>query len=105
MGENASFGLTKCLENIGFMSGRMKTGTPPRVDGRSLNYSFMLEQKGDTNPSKFSFSEETVPLKKQKSCYITHTNLEVHETLKQGFDRSPMFNGSIKVQALDIVLL
>ena len=56
----------------------------------------MLEQKGDTNPSKFSFSEETVPLKKQKSCYITHTNLEVHETLKQGFDRSPMFNGSIK---------
>ena len=96
VGENASFGLTKCLENIGFMSGRMKTGTPPRVDGRSLNYSFMLEQKGDTNPSKFSFSEETVPLKKQKSCYITHTNLEVHETLKQGFDRSPMFNGSIK---------
>ena len=96
VGENASFGLTKCLENIGFMSGRMKTGTPPRVDGRSLNYSFMLEQKGDTNPSKFSYSDETVPLKKQKSCYITHTNLEVHETLKQGFDRSPMFNGSIK---------
>ncbi len=96
VGENASFGLTKCLENIGFMSGRMKTGTPPRVDGRSLNYSFMLEQKGDTNPSKFSFSEETAPLKKQKSCYITHTNLEVHETIKQGFDRSPMFNGSIK---------
>ena len=96
VGEKASFGLTKCLENIGFISGRMKTGTPPRVDGRSLNYSFMLEQKGDTNPSKFSFSEETAPLKKQKSCYITHTNLEVHETLKQGFDRSPMFNGSIK---------
>ena len=96
VGEKASFGLTKCLENIGFISGRMKTGTPPRVDGRSLNYSFMLEQKGDTNPSKFSFSEETVPLKKQKSCYITHTNLQVHETLKQGFDRSPMFNGSIK---------
>ncbi|PWH11216.1 tRNA uridine-5-carboxymethylaminomethyl(34) synthesis enzyme MnmG [Bacteroidetes bacterium SCGC AAA795-G10] len=96
VGENASFGLTKCLENIGFMSGRMKTGTPPRVDGRSLNYSSMLEQRGDTNPSKFSFSEETTPLKKQKSCYITHTNLKVHETLKQGFDRSPMFNGSIK---------
>ena len=96
VGEKASFGLTKCLENIGFISGRMKTGTPPRVDGRSLNYSYMLEQKGDTNPSKFSFSEETVPLKKQKSCYITHTNLQVHETLKQGFDRSPMFNGSIK---------
>ena len=96
VGENASFGLTKCLENIGFMSGRMKTGTPPRVDGRSLNYSFMLEQKGDINPSKFSFSEETLPLKNQKSCYITHTNSEVHEILKQGFDRSPMFNGSIK---------
>ncbi len=96
VGENASFGLTKCLENIGFMSGRMKTGTPPRVDGRSLNYSFMLEQKGDINPSKFSFSEETLPLKNQKSCYITHTNSEVHGILKQGFDRSPMFNGSIK---------
>ena len=96
VGENASFGLTKCLENIGFISGRMKTGTPPRVDGRSLNYSYMLEQKGDTNPSKFSFSEETAPLKKQKSCYISHTNLEVHEILKQGFNRSPMFNGSIK---------
>ena len=95
VGEKASHGLTKCLENIGFISGRMKTGTPPRVDGRSLNYSFMLEQKGDTNPSKFSFSEETRPLKNQKSCYITHTNPEVHEILKQGFDRSPMFNGSI----------
>ena len=96
VGENASFGLTKCLENIGFISGRMKTGTPPRVDGRSLNYSFMLEQKGDINPSKFSFSEETSPLKNQRSCYITHTNPEVHKILKQGFDRSPMFNGSIK---------
>ena len=96
VGENASFGLTKCLENIGFLSGRMKTGTPPRVDGRSLNYSFMLEQKGDINPSKFSFSEETSPLKNQRSCYITHTNPEVHKILKQGFDRSPMFNGSIK---------
>tara|TARA_B100000963_G_scaffold245470_1_gene214928 strand:- start:9827 stop:11698 length:1872 start_codon:yes stop_codon:yes gene_type:complete len=95
VGEKASHGLTKCLENIGFTSGRMKTGTPPRVDGRSLNYSFMLEQKGDTNPSKFSFSEETQPLKNQKSCYITHTNPEAHEILKQGFDRSPMFNGSI----------
>ena len=96
VGEKASFGLTKCLENIGFISGRMKTGTPPRVDGRSLNFSFMFEQKGDINPSKFSFSEETLPLKNQKSCYITHTNTEVHEILKQGFDRSPMFNGSIK---------
>ncbi len=96
IGEKASSGLTKCLENIGFLSGRMKTGTPPRVDGRSLNYSFMLEQKGDVNPSKFSFSEETLPLKNQKSCYITHTNPEVHEILKEGFDKSPMFNGSIK---------
>ena len=96
VGEKASSGLTKCLENIGFMSGRMKTGTPPRVDGRSLNYTLMLEQKGDVNPSKFSFSEETLPLKNQKSCYITHTNPEVHEILKEGFDKSPMFNGSIK---------
>ena len=105
VGEKASSGLTKCLENIGFISGRMKTGTPPRVDGRSLSYSFMLEQKGDINPSKFSFSEETSPLKNQRSCYITHTNPEVHKILKQGFDRSPMFNGSIKSTALDIVLL
>ena len=96
VGEKASSGLTKCLENIGFISGRMKTGTPPRVDGRSLSYSFMSEQKGDINPSKFSFSEETSPLKNQRSCYITHTNPEVHKILKQGFDRSPMFNGSIK---------
>jgi tRNA uridine 5-carboxymethylaminomethyl modification enzyme len=95
-GEKASTGLTAVLEQNGFISGRMKTGTPPRVDGRSLNYSKMLEQPGDLNPSKFSFSDITKPLSKQMSCHITHTNLDVHEILRSGFDRSPMFNGSIQ---------
>ena len=95
-GEKASYGLTAALENLGFSSGRMKTGTPPRVDGRSLDYSKMLEQPGDENPQKFSYTDHTQPLKKQISCYITHTNLEVHDLLRTGFDRSPMFNGSIK---------
>ena len=95
-GESASVGLTAVLENIGFTSGRMKTGTPPRVDGRSLDYSKMLEQPGDLNPSKFSFTELTKPLSNQISCHITHTNLDVHDILRSGFDRSPMFNGSIK---------
>ena len=95
-GEKASTGLTAVLEQNGFISGRMKTGTPPRVDGRSLDYSKMLEQPGDLKPSKFSFSDVTKPLSKQLSCHITHTNLEVHDILRSGFDRSPMFNGSIK---------
>ena len=95
-GEKASYGLTAALENLGFSSGRMKTGTPPRVDGRSLDYSKMLEQPGDENPQKFSYADHTQPLTKQISCYITHTNLEVHDLLRTGFDRSPMFNGSIK---------
>ena len=95
-GEKASYGLTAALENLGFSSGRMKTGTPPRVDGRSLDYSKMLEQPGDENPQKFSYTDHTQPLTKQISCYITHTNLEVHDLLRTGFDRSPMFNGSIK---------
>ena len=95
-GEKASYGLTAALENLGFSSGRMKTGTPPRVDGRSLDYSKMLEQPGDENPQKFSYTDHTQPLAKQISCYITHTNLEVHDLLRTGFDRSPMFNGSIK---------
>ena len=95
-GEKASIGLTAVLEQNGFISGRMKTGTPPRVDGRSLDYSKMLEQPGDLKPSKFSFSDVTKPLSKQLSCHITHTNLEVHDILRSGFDRSPMFNGSIK---------
>ena len=95
-GEKASIGLTEKLRNLGFESGRMKTGTPPRVDGRSLNYDKMLEQPGDINPSKFSFSNITKPLNKQRSCFITHTNPNVHKILRTGFNRSPMFNGSIK---------
>jgi tRNA uridine 5-carboxymethylaminomethyl modification enzyme len=94
-GESASLGLTKVLENLGFIAGRMKTGTPPRVDGRSLDYSKMEEQKGDDSPEKFSFSKETAPLTNQRSCYITYTSAEVHSILKEGFDRSPMFNGAI----------
>jgi tRNA uridine 5-carboxymethylaminomethyl modification enzyme len=95
-GEKASTGLTEKLETLGFDSGRMKTGTPPRVDGRSLDYDKMMEQPGDTNPSKFSFSDITKPLINQRSCHITHTNLDVHDILREGFDRSPMFNGSIR---------
>ena len=95
-GEKAAVGLTASLERLGFESGRMKTGTPPRVDGRSLDYSKMKEQPGDSVPSKFSFSDLTSPLKKQLSCHITHTNLEVHNILRSGFDRSPMFNGAIQ---------
>ncbi|MCH1454057.1 MAG: tRNA uridine-5-carboxymethylaminomethyl(34) synthesis enzyme MnmG [Flavobacteriaceae bacterium] len=94
-GEKASTGLTHRLEYLGFESGRMKTGTPPRVDGRSLNYELMEEQAGDENPSKFSYLETTT-LVKQRSCYITHTSPEVHDLLREGFDRSPMFNGNIQ---------
>ncbi len=95
-GEKASTGLTEKLQFLGFKSGRMKTGTPPRVDGRSLNYDKMIEQPGDVNPAKFSFSDTTKPLTKQRSCYITHTNLKAHDILRDGFDRSPMFNGAIQ---------
>jgi tRNA uridine 5-carboxymethylaminomethyl modification enzyme len=95
-GEGAAFGITEDLVNAGFESGRMKTGTPPRVDGRSLDYSKMHEEKGDENPAKFSYSDETVPLAHQKSCHMTYTSTEVHEILREGFDRSPMFNGRIK---------
>ncbi len=95
-GETASIGLTAALENVGFQSGRMKTVTPPRVDGRSLNFEVMEEQAGDEQPSKFSYLPITKPLTKQRSCHITHTNTTVHEILASGFDRSPMFNGNIK---------
>ncbi|MDT0642690.1 tRNA uridine-5-carboxymethylaminomethyl(34) synthesis enzyme MnmG [Zunongwangia sp. F363] len=95
-GERAATGITKDLIDTGFEAGRMKTGTPPRVDGRSLDYSKMTEQPGDEIPGKFSYSDETRPLKKQRSCYMTYTSNEVHEILKEGFDRSPMFNGRIK---------
>ena len=95
-GESASFGITEDLVKLGFESGRMKTGTPPRVDGRSLDYSKMIEQPGDSNPHKFSYSNSTTPLTNQKSCWMTYTSNEVHDLLREGFDRSPMFNGRIK---------
>ena len=96
VGEKASFGITETLSSLGFVSGRMKTGTPPRVDGRSLNYNKMEEQPGDPNPGKFSFLPSTPTLQKQRSCYMTYTNNTTHDILRSGFDRSPMFNGSIK---------
>ncbi len=95
-GESASTGITEDLVKVGFESGRMKTGTPPRVDGRSLDYSKMIEQPGDAIPEKFSYLPSTKPLAKQRSCYMTYTNQEVHDILRSGFDRSPMFNGRIK---------
>lgn len=94
-GEKASTGITEQLVSLGFESGRMKTGTPPRIDGRSLDYTKMEEQKGDENPSKFSYLD-TPKITKQLSCYITHTNTKVHDTLRTGFDKSPMFNGRIR---------
>ncbi len=96
MGDAAAKGITEQLIELGFQSGRMKTGTPPRVDGRSLDYSLMEEQKGDENPQKFSYLPHTSHLKEQRSCYITYTNPVVHEILREGFDRSPMFNGAIE---------
>jgi len=95
-GEGASTGITEDLVKIGFESGRMKTGTPPRVDGRSLDYSKMIEQPGDQITEKFSYLPTTSSLKKQRSCWLTYTNLEVHDLLRDGFDRSPMFNGRIQ---------
>ncbi|WP_298550505.1 tRNA uridine-5-carboxymethylaminomethyl(34) synthesis enzyme MnmG [uncultured Algibacter sp.] len=95
-GERAATGITEQLVNLGFDSGRMKTGTPPRVDGRSLDYSKMLEQPGDENPEKFSYLDTTKALENQRSCHMTYTSLEVHDLLREGFDRSPMFNGRIK---------
>lgn len=95
-GDRAAIGITEQLIDLGFDSGRMKTGTPPRVDGRSLDFSKMIEQPGDVTPQKFSYLETTKPLKNQRSCHITHTSTEVHNLLKEGFDRSPMFNGRIQ---------
>ena len=94
--ESNSVGLTECLTNLGFEAGRMKTGTPPRVDGRSLDFTKMEIQEGDEIPSKFSFSNSTEVLSKQRPCYITYTNQKTHDLLRTGFDRSPMFNGAIK---------
>ena len=95
MGDKAIRGITAQLESLGFKSGRMKTGTPARVDGRSINFSVMEEQPGDVNPGKFSYFNNTANLSKQKSCFITYTNQNTHEVLKEGFDRSPLFNGAI----------
>ncbi|MFD2551508.1 tRNA uridine-5-carboxymethylaminomethyl(34) synthesis enzyme MnmG [Bizionia sediminis] len=95
-GEKAAIGITEQLVSLGFEAGRMKTGTPPRVDGRSLDFSKMIEQPGDANPEKFSFLDITKPLSNQRSCHLTYTSNEVHDLLREGFDRSPMFNGRIK---------
>lgn len=95
MGEPRAFGITEQLVSLGFEAGRMKTGTPPRVDGRSLDYSKMEEQKGDENPQKFSYLD-TPKLTRQLSCHIVYTNETVHDILREGFDRSPMFNGTIQ---------
>ncbi len=94
-GEKAATGITEELTEIGFESGRMKTGTPPRVDGRSLDYSQMILQPGDEVPEKFSYLETQV-LKEQRDCHMTHTSQVVHDLLREGFDRSPMFNGRVK---------
>ena len=94
-GERASIGITEQLVDLGFESGRMKTGTPPRVDGRSLDYSKMTEQPGDVNPSRFSYLPHH-PITRQIPCHITYTSTEVHDLLREGFDRSPMFNGRIR---------
>ena len=94
-GERAATGITEQLIELGFQSGRMKTGTPPRIDGRSINYDIIEEQKGDEQPEKFSYSD-TKPLSKQRSCHVTYTSNEVHDILKTGFEKSPMFAGRIK---------
>jgi tRNA uridine 5-carboxymethylaminomethyl modification enzyme len=95
MGEPKAFGITEQLVSLGFEAGRMKTGTPPRVDGRSLDYTKMEEQKGDENPQKFSYLDSP-KLQKQMSCHIVYTNETVHDILREGFDKSPMFNGTIQ---------
>lgn len=95
-GERAATGITEQLQELGFKSGRMKTGTPPRVDGRSLDFSKMEEQPGDENPGGFSFLKSAPRLTSQRHCHITYTNTEVHDILRTGFDRSPMFNGRIE---------
>jgi tRNA uridine 5-carboxymethylaminomethyl modification enzyme len=96
IGEKAASGITEQLINLGFETGRMKTGTPPRVDGRSLDYGKMERQDGDENPSKFSYSPETTPVQNQRPCWITYTNENVHDVLRTGFDESPMYAGRIQ---------
>ena len=96
MGEMSSDEFTASLQKLGFVSDRMKTGTPVRVDGRTIDYSKLIEQKGDKEPGKFSYTTETTTLKEQRSCYLAHTNKKVHNILEKGFERSPMFVGRIK---------
>ena len=95
-GERAATGITKDLIDLGFTSGRMKTGTPPRVDGRSLDFSKMIVQPGDEVPEKFSYTDQTKPLTQQRDCHMSYTSTLVHDLLREGFDRSPMFNGAIE---------
>lgn len=95
-GEKSATGLTEQLQELGFESGRMKTGTPPRVDGRSIDWSRLELQEGDPNPTTFSFSDETSPLQSQRPCHIGYTNAKVHEILSTGFEQSPMFTGRIQ---------
>ena len=95
-GDAASHGITEALAEIGFEVGRMKTGTPARIDGRSVDFSVLEEQPGDAEPSKFSFSADTQVVKEQRSCYLVYTSPEVHALLREGFDRSPLFNGTIR---------
>ena len=95
-GEAPAKGITEQLVSLGFDSGRMKTGTPPRVDGRSLDFSKMIEQPGDSIPQKFSYLPSSTTLNDQRSCHMTYTSPDVHDLLRSGFDRSPMFNGRIK---------
>ena len=95
-GDAASHGITECLRRMGFASGRMKTGTPARLDARTINFEAIEPQYGDENPSKFSFSSETKPVDEQLPCFLVHTSSAVHETLRSGFALSPLFNGTIK---------
>ncbi len=95
MAEAASIGITEQLKSAGFTTGRMKTGTPARIDGRSINFEKLVEQKGDENPACFSYNNTDNKLKKQRSCYIAHTNIDVHNSLKDSFNESPLFNGVI----------
>ncbi|MBR5483303.1 MAG: tRNA uridine-5-carboxymethylaminomethyl(34) synthesis enzyme MnmG [Alistipes sp.] len=95
-GDAASHGITESLQQRGFEVGRMKTGTPARIDARSVDFSVMEIQEGDAEPSKFSFSADTQPVSEQKPCYLVYTSVDVHSTLREGFDRSPLFNGTIR---------
>ncbi len=98
MGESASRGITGCLHDMGFESGRLKTGTPPRVDGRTIDYSVMEEQPGDDDPTPFSYMTDHLPGDGQLSCWLTYTAPDVHDALREGFDRSPMFTGRIQAK-------